>query len=412
MNDQNREVPLLFTPIQLRSVVARNRIVCSPMCQYMSDDGGPAEWQLVNFGRFAIGGSGIVFGEETAVEARGRKTYHCAGLYNDLHVTQYRRINDFIKSLGSVPAIQLGHCGRRASAHGPLQDRAPLTEEDARRGLQPWQGLAPSAIPATPGGSVPRAMDRDDIRANIAAWREATLRSLDAGYDIVEIHGAHGYLIHQFLSPVSNQRTDGYGGSLEGRMRFALEVTDAVRDAWPADKPLFFRISSIDGTGGEWGMDDSLALARELKAHGVDVIDCSSGGITGDGTLAPLPRVPGYQAAYAREIKKEVGIATAAVGLITEPSHAETILREGQADLIALARELMDNPNWPLHAARALGLSEPLDLVHAREAQRLKLRESHRKEYPPGKAVDIPFGPEENVPYAWEALSAGARMRR
>ncbi len=412
MNDTTRVAPLLFTPIKLRSVVARNRIVCSPMCQYVSDDGGPTEWQLVNFGRFAMGGSGIVFGEETAVEVRGRKTHHCAGIYKDSHIADYRRITDFIKSLDSVPAIQIGHCGRKASAHGPLQDRAPLTEEDARNGLQPWQGLAPSALPASPGGSIPHAMDRDDIRANLAAWREAAQRSIDAGYDICEIHGAHGYLIHQFLSPVSNKRSDGYGGSLEGRMRFALEVTDAVRAVWPADKPLFFRISSIDGTGGEWGIDDSLALARELKMHGVDVVDCSSGGITGDGALAALPRVPGYQAGYAREIKQEIGIPTVAVGLITEPSHAEAILREGHADLIALARELMDNPNWPLQAARVLGCAEPLALVHAREAQRLRLREQHRKEYPPGIEVEIPFGPSEQVPYSWAALNPGPRERR
>ena len=412
MNDAPREVPLLFTPIKLRSVVVRNRIMAAPMCQYVSEDGGPTEWQLVNFGRFAMGGSGIVFGEETAVEARGRKTHHCAGLYKDSHIAEYRRINDFIKSLDAVPAIQLGHCGRKASAHGPLQDRAPLTVDDARVGLQPWQGLAPSALPASPGGNLPRAMDMNDIRENLAAWRVATQRAIDAGYDILEIHGAHGYLIHQFLSPVSNQRTDGYGGSLEGRMRFALEVTEAVRSVWPADKPLFFRISSIDGTGGEWGMDDSIALSHELKARGVDVVDCSSGGITGDGPLAPLPRVPGYQAGYAREIKRDVGVTTAAVGLITEPSHAEALLRDGHADIIAMARELMDNPNWPLQAARALGVTEPLDLVHAREAQRLRLREQHRKEYPHGIKVDIPFGPDEQIPYSWQALNAEPRVRR
>ena len=412
MNDTPRDVPLLFTPIKLRSVVARNRIMCSPMCQYVSDDGGPGEWQMVNFGRFAMGGSGIVFGEETAVEARGRKTHHCAGIYKDSHIAEYRRINDFIKSLGSVPAIQLGHCGRKASAHGPLQDRAPLTAQDARVGLKPWQGVAPSALPASPGGSIPHAMDHDDIRNNLAEWREATQRSIDAGYDICEIHGAHGYLIHQFLSPVSNKRTDGYGGSLEGRMRFALEVVDAVRAVWPADKPLFYRTSAIDGTGGEWGIDDTLALARELKEHGVDVVDCSSGGITGDGDLAALPRVPGYQVGFSREIKQEVGIATAAVGLITEPSHAEAVLREGHADLIALARELMDNPNWPLHAARVLGYADPLELVHVREAQRLRLREQHRKDYPPGIEVEIPFGPAEQVSYSWAALNAGPRDRR
>ena len=412
MNDTPRNVPLLFTPIKLRSVVARNRIVCSPMCQYISEDGTPGEWQLVNLGRFAMGGSGIVFGEETAVEARGRKTHHCAGIYHDSHVAEYRRITDFIKSLGSVPAIQIGHCGRKASAHGPLQDRASLTAQDARNGLQPWQGLSPSALPASPGGSIPRAMDRDDIRANLAAWREATQRSIDAGYDICEIHGAHGYLIHQFLSPLSNKRTDGYGGSLEGRMRFALEVVDAVRSVWPADRPLFFRTSAVEGAGGLWGIEDTLALARELKAHGVDVVDCSSGGISGDGAMPAIPRVPGYQVGYSREIRREIGIPTVAVGMITEASHAETILREGHADLIALARELMDNPNWPLHAARALGYAEPLELVHAREAQRLRLREQHRKEYPPGTEVEIPFGPSEQVSYSWTARNAGPRDRR
>ena len=411
MNDNPHDVPLLFTPIKLRSIVARNRIVCSPMCQYVSDDGGPSDWQLVNLGRFAMGGTGIVFGEETAIEPRGRKTYHCAGIYRDGHVAEYRRITDFIKSLGSVPAIQLGHCGRRASAHGPLQDRAPLTEEDARKGLRPWQGIAPSALPEKSGGSIPRAMELDDIRANLAAWREAAQRSVDAGYDICEIHAAHGYLIHQFLSPVSNKRTDGYGGSLAGRMRFALEVVDAVRSVWPTDRPLFFRTSAVEGAGGQWGIDDTLALMRELKDHGVDVIDCSSGGIMGDGAMPSIPRVPGFQVGYAREVRREIGIPTMAVGLITEASHAEAILREGHADLVALARELMDNPNWPLHAARALGVADPLALVHAREAQRLKLREQHRKEYPPGTEVEIPFGPSEQVGYSWAARSAGPRNR-
>jgi 2,4-dienoyl-CoA reductase-like NADH-dependent reductase (Old Yellow Enzyme family) len=411
MNDAATATPLLFTPIKLRTIEARNRIVCSPMCQYVSDDGTPGEWQLVNFGRFAMSGTGIVFGEETAVEPRGRKTHHCAGLYKDEHIPAYRRINDFIKSMGSIPAVQLGHCGRRASAHGPLKDRAALTEEDAKVGLKPWKGIAPSAIPPSPGANVPHAMDQDDIRANLGEWREATLRSLDAGYEIVEIHGAHGYLIHQFLSPVSNKRTDGYGGSLEGRMRFALEVTEAVRAAWPKELPLFFRTSAVEGAGGEWGIEDTIALARELKLRGVDVIDCSSGGITGDGPMPAIPRVPGFQAGYAREVKRQVDIQTMAVGMITDPVHAETILREGHADLIALARELMDNPNWPLQAARALGYGDSYELVHAREAQRLRLRAQHRKDYPPGSDIKIPFGPREEVPYSWSTLSTVERAR-
>lgn len=409
MNDPVRDTPLLFTPIQLRSVLARNRIVSSPMCQYASDDGGPEEWQLVNFGRFAMGGCGIVFGEESAVEARGRKTHHCAGIYSDSHIPAYRRITDFIKSLGAVPAIQLGHCGRRASQHGPLKDRATLTEVDAQDNMQPWQGISPSPLPPTPGGAIPREMDASDIRATIVAWREAAQRSVDAGYDICEIHGAHGYLIHQFLSPLSNLRSDGYGGSLEGRMRYALEVVEAVRAVWPQDKPLFFRTSAVEGAGGVWGIEETLALTRELKQRGVDVVDCSSGGVGGDGPMPGVPRVPGFQAGYAREIRRDTGMPTVAVGMITDAHHAEAILRDGSADLIALARGLMDNPNWPLHAARELGYADPLSLVHAREAQRLRLLEQHSKEYPPGIAVEIPFGPEEQISYSWSAGIAGPR---
>jgi 2,4-dienoyl-CoA reductase-like NADH-dependent reductase (Old Yellow Enzyme family) len=195
-------------------------------------------------------------------------------------------------------------------------------------------------------------------------------------------------------------------------MRFALEVVDTVRDVWPADRPLFFRTSAVEGAGGQWALDDTITLARALKAHGIDVIDCSSGGITGEGPMPAIPRVPGFQVGYAREVKREVGIPTMAVGMITDPHHAEAILREGEADLIALARELMDNPNWPLHAARVLGHEDPLGLVHAREGQRLRLREQHRTQYPPGSAVEIPFGPEERVAYSWEALSPGSRARR
>jgi 2,4-dienoyl-CoA reductase-like NADH-dependent reductase (Old Yellow Enzyme family) len=407
MNDTPGKLPLLFTPIQLRSVVARNRIVSSPMCQYASDDGGPGEWQLVNFGRFAMGGCGIVFGEESAVEARGRKTHQCAGIYLDSHIPAYRRINEFIKSLGAVPAIQLGHCGRRASQHGPLQDRATLTADE-----RPWQGIAPSPLPPTPGGAIPREMDLSDIRSTLVAWREATQRSVDAGYEICEIHGAHGYLIHQFLSPMSNRRTDAYGGSLENRMRYALEVVDAVRAVWPENLPLFFRTSAVEGPGGVWGIDETLALAQELKQHGVDAIDCSSGGVGGDGAMPAVPRVPGFQAGYAREIRREAGLPTVAVGMITEANHAETILREGQADMVALARGLMDNPNWPLHAARELGYADPLALVHEREAHRLRVLEQHSREYPPGSEVEIPFGTDEQVAYSWSAGIAGPREPR
>jgi 2,4-dienoyl-CoA reductase-like NADH-dependent reductase (Old Yellow Enzyme family) len=403
------EMPMLFTPIELRSVVARNRIVVSPMCQYVSVDGSPTDWQLVHLGRFAVGGAGIVFGEETAVEARGRKSYHCAGFYDDRQIREYRRITDFIKSCGAVPAIQLGHCGRRAGTHGAMQEFAPLTEEDARQGRPPWSGISPSAIPTRPGARVPLAMDRDDIRANLAAWRDAARRSVDAGYDVLEIHGAHGYLIHQFLSPLSNTRTDGYGGDLAGRMRFALEVADAVRDAWPADRPLFFRVSAVEGAGGDWVMQDTIALASALKEHGVDVVDCSSGGIMGSSSLAAVPRVPGYHVGYASEVRHRCGLPTVAVGLITQARHAETILQEGHADMIAISRELMYNPHWPVHAAKELGHPDPLGMLPDPESFRLRKREAQASEYLPGSEVSIPFGHEENVRYSWDKQRAEPR---
>ena len=408
---EGAETPLLFSPLELRAVTARNRIVASPMCQYASLDGAPTDWHLVHFGRFALGGAGIVFCEETAVEPRGRKTYDCAGIYRDDHVAAYRRIADFIRSMGAVPAIQLGHCGRRAATQGAMQGFAPLTEADARAGRPPWQGVSASALPDGPAGIVPRAMDRDDIRRNLDAWRDAARRSADAGFDLCEIHGAHGYLIHQFLSPVSNRRTDAYGGDLEGRMRFALEVAEAVRAAWPADRPLFFRTSAVEGPGGEWVIEDTLALASALKERGVDVIDCSSGGISGDSALPPVPRVPGFQAGYASVVRRRCGVPTVAVGLITDARHAERILRDGHADLIALARELMFDPNWPLHAARELGHPDPFCLLPPSEAFRLRLREAQARELAPGSDVAIPFGHGETVPYSWTDLMADPRHK-
>ncbi|MBN9890025.1 NADH:flavin oxidoreductase/NADH oxidase [Salipiger abyssi] len=348
--------PMLFEPLTLRGVTARNRIVVSPMCQYVSVDGGPSDWHLVHLGKFAMGGAGIVFGEETSVERRGRKTYGCAGIYEPHHVPAYRRINEFLLSQGALPAIQLGHSGRKASCQPPWTGFRPLNEEDAARGQPGWQGLAPSPIPTSEAAIVPHEMDRDDIQAMLEAWREATLRSAEAGFEVCEVHGAHGYLIQQFLSPITNKRTDGYGGDRAGRMRLALEITETVRAAWPDDKPLFFRVSAVDGKGGHWDIEDTVALSKELKARGVDVVDCSSGGINGPLNMAIVKRVPGYQVPFAETVKKEAGIMTQAVGLITEAAQAEAILQEGKADLIALARELLLDPNWPVKAARDLGL--------------------------------------------------------
>jgi len=368
------ERPLLFTPITLKGVTSRNRIVASPMCQYASEDGAPNDWQIAHLGRLAIGGCGIVFGEETGVEARGRKTYTCAGIWDDKHIAPFQRINDFLRLYGAVPAIQLGHAGRKGSCHDAIKDWKPLTAEDAADGLEPWVAIAPSAIPQTPNHPVPRAMTQADIDDIVAAFAAAAGRSLKAGYDILEIHGAHGYLIHQFLSPVTNQREDGYGGSRENRMRFPLEITRAVRAAWPEDKPLFYRLSAVDGQGGEWGIEDSIALARALKDCGVDVVDCSSGGIVGSASMSTVPRLPGFQVPFSDRIKHEADVATMAVGLITDGEQAEQILRSGGADLIAIARELMWYADWPAHMAKKMGIDD-YGMMPERYAHRLKLRD-------------------------------------
>ena len=379
-----RPEPLLLQPVKLRGLTARNRIVVSPMSQYAAVDAAPTDWHLVHLGKFAMGGAGIVFVEETAVEERARKTYHCPGIYNDAQAKAWRRVTDFIHSQGALTAIQLGHAGRKVATKSPWEGFAPLTEADAAHGEPPWQGIAPSPIPFKPGAMIPLEMDRDDIRQVIASHVEACRRSLDAGFDICEIHGAHGYIIQQFLSPITNKRTDAYGGDIAGRMRFALELVEAARAAWPQDRPLFFRASCVDGKGGAWDLGDTIVLARELKQRGVDVIDCSSGGIEGPLTLAVVPRVPGYHVPFAEQIRREANIPTMAVGLITDPVQAESYLAEGQCDLIALARELMWNPNWPVHAAKALGSGDPLALLPSSYAWWLQRREEVRTLYPTG----------------------------
>ncbi|HTK00006.1 MAG TPA: NADH:flavin oxidoreductase/NADH oxidase [Bordetella sp.] len=375
MKETPAATPLLFTPITFRSVTLRNRIVASPMCQYHSVDGGPGAWQEINFGKFAVGGAALVFGEETAIEPHGRKTYTCAGLWNDSHVAAYRRINEFILEQGAVPAVQLGHSGGKGSCHGALQDWAPLTHESAAAGMPHWTCLVPS--PRQPPAPWPqtREMDASDIRQHMQRWKEAAVRAADAGFQILEIHGAHGYLIHQFLSPVTNRRQDGYGGSRENRMRFALEVAETVRAAWPRELPLFFRVSAVDGRGGLWDLDDTVALAAALKDRGVDLIDCSSGGISGTSSMPVVRRVPGYQVPFAETVRRETGCPTMAVGLITEAEQAEAILQAGQADLVALARELIWNPNWPVHAAVRMMGQDAYRLLPPEQSVRLIRRE-------------------------------------
>lgn len=364
----------LFQPFSLKGMTARNRIVVSPMCQYRSVEGSPVDWHLVNLGRYAIGGSGIIFYEETAVEDRGRKTRHCAGLYREDQTPLYKRIVDFIKELGAIPAMQLGHSGGRGSELGPMDGRAAL----AHTGGDAWQSISASAVPVREGYPVPREMTSKDIQDVIEAFVQSTRRSREAGFEIMEVHGAHGYLIHQFLSPVINKRTDAYGGDLKGRMRFALEVTEAVRGEWPDDKPLFYRASCVDGKGGIWDMDDTVVLAKELQALGVDLFDCSSGGITGTSDMPLVKRVPGYHLPFARRIKAETGMLTMAPGMITDARQAEECLRRGDVDLICMARQLMMDADWPVHAARDLALPDYLDLLPEDFAFRLKSREEQK----------------------------------
>jgi 2,4-dienoyl-CoA reductase-like NADH-dependent reductase (Old Yellow Enzyme family) len=348
----------LFTAIRLRGVEAKNRIVVSPMCQYSAREGHVTDWHLVHLGKFAQGGAGIVFMEATAVESRGRITHGDTGIWDDAHIPGLSRIAAFIREQKALPAIQIAHAGRKASMARPWYGNGPLTPADLERGDRPWPIVAPSAKPLDQGYAAPRAFSAEDFAEVKKAFTDAARRAHAAGFEVLEVHAAHGYLLHSFLSPIANERSDEYGGARENRMRFPLDVVRAVRDAWPQDKPLFVRVSSIDDVEGGWSLEDTLALARKLKEAGVDVVDCSSGGIAGSATAATrtlLPRVPGFQLPFAEAIRKEAKLATMAVGLILTAEQAEEALRAGRADLIAVGREALYDPNWPLHAAQALG---------------------------------------------------------
>ena len=345
-------LPLLFQPIELRGVRARNRIVVSPMCQYSAAEGHVTDWHLVHLGKFAQGGAGIVFVEATAVEKRGRITHGDTGIWDDAQLPGLARIATFVKSQGATPAIQLAHAGRKASMARPWFGNGPLTPADLERGDRPWGIVAPTHKPVGDGWIAPSPLKSSDLENLIQSYRAAAKRAHAAGFDVVELHAAHGYLLHTFLSPLSNE------GSIEKRMAFPLAVAKAVREAWPAEKPLFVRVSSIDDVEGGWTLDDTSRFSKELKQAGVDVIDCSSGGILGSATAATrtlVPRVPGFQLPFAERVRKEAGLMTMAVGLILEPRQAEEALQAGRADLIAIGREALWDPNWPVHAAQALG---------------------------------------------------------
>jgi 2,4-dienoyl-CoA reductase-like NADH-dependent reductase (Old Yellow Enzyme family) len=351
-------VASLFEPVTIRSVTFRNRIGVSPMCQYSSVDGFATDWHLVHLGSRAVGGAATVIAEATAVTADGRISPFDLGIWKPEHVEMLARITRFVEAQGAVPGIQLSHAGRKASNDVPWRGGKPLTEAEGG-----WRPVAPSAIPFSPRHPVPHALTEKEIAEIVAAFRDGARRALDAGFKVVEIHGAHGYLIHEFLSPLSNQRTDRYGGSFENRIRFLIEVVEAIRTVWPDSLPLFLRISGTDWVEGGWDVEQSIALARLLGALGVDLVDCSSGGnVSG----AKIPLGPGYQVQLAERVRREGGIATAAVGLITAPKHADEIVRGGQADFVFLARQLLRDPHWPLHAARTLGVEIPWPVQYER----------------------------------------------
>lgn len=340
----------LFQPLTLRGVAARNRIWLAPMCQYSvrAQDGIPTDWHFVHLGSRATGGFGLVMAEASAVVPEGRISPEDTGIWSDEHIAPWRRIAEFIKEQGAVAGIQLAHAGRKASTHGIFTDgTGALPKEDGG-----WEVVGPSAEAFT-GLLEPREMTTGDIRHVVDAFVEAAIRADKAGFDVVEIHAAHGYLLHEFLSPLSNKRTDSYGGSFDNRARFVIEVVDAIRGVWREDKPLFVRFSASEWVDGGWTVDDTAELSKLLGDHGVDLVDASSGGNVAD---APIKIGPGYQVPFARQIRELSGVRTAAVGLITDPGQAEAILTEGSADAVFLARAALREPSWPLRAAHELGL--------------------------------------------------------
>ena len=341
-------MPDLFTPLPMRGVTLRNRIAVSPMCQYSAEDGFAGDWHLVHLGSRAVGGAGAVMVEATAVEARGRISPADTGIWKDDHIEPLSRIARFVGQQGAVPGIQLAHAGRKASTRRPWEGGGVIGEHEGG-----WPTIAPSAVPFRAGDPAPAELSKAGIGGVVEAFAAAARRALQAGFSLLEVHGAHGYLIHQFLSPLSNRRTDEYGGPLAQRMRLALEVIAAVRAEWPSDLPLWLRISATDWVTGGWTPDDSVELARRGAALGVDLVDCSSGG---SDPAAPVPLAPGYQVPFAERIRREAGVLTGAVGMITTPAQAGGIIRDGHADVVLLAREFLRDPYFPLHAARALGL--------------------------------------------------------
>lgn len=348
----------LFSPLNLRDVTIPNRIFLSPMCQYSSPDGKPNDWHLTHLGARAAGGAGLIFTEACAVNSQGRISPDDLGIWNDEQMNAFRDIVSFIKTQGSIAGIQLAHAGRKASVEAPWLGGKALDQE--HRG---WQPCAPSPIPFGEGFLVPNEMTEVDLNAIEHDFTVAAERALQAGFQVVEVHAAHGYLLHQFLSPLSNKRSDQYGGSLENRMKFPLQIARAVRKVWPEEYPVFVRISATDWVDGGWDLEQSSVFCQKLKEIGIDLIDCSSGGLVPD---AVIPAGPGFQVPFATQIKKTTGLMTGTVGLITKAEQAEQIIATGLADAVLLGRELLRTPCWPLFAAQELGAKLPWPVQYER----------------------------------------------
>ncbi len=351
----------LFSPLTIRAVTLRNRIGVSPMCQYSSVDGHANNWHLVHLGSRAVGGAALVFTEATAVEARGRISPGDLGIYSDAHSAMLEQITAFVRAQGAVPGIQLAHAGRKASTTRPWDGHRAAGRDEGG-----WDDVvAPSAIPFSDTYPSPRELDQAGIARVVGAFRAAARRALEAGFEVAEIHAAHGYLLHEFLSPLSNHRTDRYGGGFDNRIRMVCETVAAVRSVWPDTLPLVLRVSATDWVDGGWTIDETVELARHVVELGVDMVDCSSGGNT---PTAPIPVGPGYQVPFAERVRNEAGVMSAAVGLITDAAQADEVVASGQADIVLLARQELRDPYWPLHAARELGVevARPVQYERAR----------------------------------------------
>jgi len=340
-------MPHLFSPLKIKSIELKNRIVVSPMCEYSSEDGFANNWHLVHLGSRAVGGAGLIITEATAVSPEGRISFADLGIYKDEHIDKLKEIADFIHQHGAVAGVQLAHAGRKASHIEPWNGGAQIPSNQPNG----WKAVAPSPIPFSDSEEAPLALDKAGIEKVKTDFKAATLRAIAAGFKVIELHAAHGYLVHQFLSPISNHRTDEYGGVFENRIRLLLEIIETVQSIWPEDNPLFVRISATDWTEGGWTVADSVALAKILKDKGVDLVDCSSGGNVAG---AKIQLKPGYQVEFSEDVRA-TGISTGAVGLITEPKQADDVIKNGQADLVFFARQMLRDPYFPLHAARELG---------------------------------------------------------